>query len=190
LIFHNYTVFCAAGLGGYNAFTTRKRDSEGQYDESLAIDRSHGYSCDPALSIPGADRALHDIEAAMGAILTMPFVDSKRVIIGGQSRGGILSVIYAGQHPEQVKGVINFVGGWLGYNCKTVSTVNQELFKRGAHYPGESIWHYGDWDHIYPLFHSRENFAAFQAAGGKGVFHAFKRNYVSSRSAIIWIKAS
>ena len=32
----------------------------------------------------------------------MPFVDSKRVIIGGQSRGGILSVIYAGQHPEQV----------------------------------------------------------------------------------------
>jgi len=121
---------------------------------------------------------------------SMPFVDSKRVIIGGQSRGGILSVIYAGQHPEQVKGVINFVGGWLGYNCKTVSTVNQELFKRGAHYPGESIWLYGDWDHIYPLFHSRENFAAFQAAGGKGVFHAFKRNYVSSRSAIIWIKAS
>ena len=53
--------------------------------------------------------------------------------------------------------MINFVGGWLGYNCKTVSTVNQELFKRGAHYPGESIWLYGDWDHIYPLFHSREN---------------------------------
>jgi len=50
----------------------------------------------------------------MAAILTMPFVDRDRVVIGGQSRGSILSVAYAGQHPEQVKGVINFVGGWSG----------------------------------------------------------------------------
>lgn len=48
------------------------------------------------------------IEAAIGSILTMPFVDSNRIVIGGQSRGGILSVAYAGQHPEQVKGVIKF----------------------------------------------------------------------------------
>jgi pimeloyl-ACP methyl ester carboxylesterase len=147
--------------------------SEGEYDEGFASDRSRGYTCDPSLAIPGADRALRDIEAAMGAILTMPFVDRNRVVIGGQSRGGILSVAYAGQHPEQVKGVINFVGGWLGYGCQTVSTVNQELFKRGARYPGDMLWLYGDWDQFYPLFHSRENFAAFQAAGGKGIFHEF-----------------
>jgi dienelactone hydrolase len=147
--------------------------SEGEYDEGFAIDRSRGYTCDPSLSIPGADRALRDIEAAVGSILTMPFVDPNRVVIGGVSRGGILSVAYAGQHPEQVKGVINFVGGWLGYGCKTVSTVNQEIFKRGARYPGQTIWLYGDWDQFYPLFHSRENFAAFQAAGGKGAFHEF-----------------
>jgi dienelactone hydrolase len=147
--------------------------SEGEYDEGFAIDRSRGYTCDPPLSIPGADRALRDIEAAIGAILTMPFVDPDRVVIGGQSRGGILSVAYPGQHPGQVKGVINFVGGWLGYGCKTVGTVNQELFKRGARYPSDTIWLYGDWDQFYPLFHSRENFAAFQAAGGKGVFYEF-----------------
>jgi len=147
--------------------------SEGEYDEGFGIDRSRGYTCDPALSIPGADRALRDIEAAIGSILTMPFVDPNRVVIGGASRGGILSVAYAGQHPEQIKGVINFVGGWLGYGCKTVSTVNQEIFKRGARYPSDTIWLYGDWDQFYPLFHSRENFAAFQAAGGKGVFHDF-----------------
>jgi hypothetical protein len=35
------------------------------------------------------------------------------------------------------------------------------------------IWLYGDWDFFYPLFHSRENFAAFQAAGGKDIFHEF-----------------
>ena len=147
--------------------------SEGEYDEGFAIDRSRGYTCDPSLSIPGADRALRDIEAAMGAILTMPFVDGNRVVIGGESRGGILSVAYAGQHPEQVKGVINFVGGWLGFGCKTASTVNQEIFKRGARYTGDTIWLYAYPDRFYPMFHSRENFAAFQAAGGKGVFHGF-----------------
>jgi pimeloyl-ACP methyl ester carboxylesterase len=148
-------------------------DSEGEYDEGFAINRSRGYTCDPSLSLPGVDRALRDIEAAMRAISTMPFIDSNRVVIGGASRGGILSIAYAGQHPEQVKGVINFVGGWLGYGCETVSTVNQEIFKRGGRYPGDTLWLYGDWDQFYPLFHSRENFAAFQAAGGKGVFHEF-----------------
>jgi dipeptidyl aminopeptidase/acylaminoacyl peptidase len=48
----------------------------------------------------------------MDAVLAFPFVDPTRVVIGGQSRGGILSIAYAGQRPEQVKGVVNFVGGW------------------------------------------------------------------------------
>jgi hypothetical protein len=34
-----------------------------------------------------------------------------------------------------------------------------------------SIWLYCDNDSSYPLSPSRSNFAAFQAAGGKGEFH-------------------
>jgi dienelactone hydrolase len=147
--------------------------SEGQYDEGFGLDRSAGYSCDPAWSIPGADRALRDIDAAMGVTLAMPFVDRNRVVIGGQSRGGILSVAYAGQHPTKVKGVINFVGGWMGARCVNASQINQALFTRGARHPGEVLWLYGDGDPFYPLSHSRENFAAFQAAGGKGTFLEF-----------------
>lgn len=71
--------------------------SEGEYDEGFSGNRSRGYSCEPGLSIPGADRALGDVEAAMTAILAMPFVDRNRVVIGGQSRGGILSIAYAGR---------------------------------------------------------------------------------------------
>jgi dienelactone hydrolase len=145
--------------------------SEGQYDEGFAPNRSLGYACDTAFSLPGAERALRDVEAAMAAVLAFPFVDPTRVVIGGQSRGGILSVAYAGQRPEQVKGVINFVGGWMGAGCSRATGINQTLFTRGAHYPGETLWLYGDGDDFYPLSHSRENFAAFQAAGGKGSFH-------------------
>jgi dienelactone hydrolase len=102
--------------------------SEGLYDEGFALDRALGYTCDPAQSLPGADRALRDIAAAMDAILAMPFVDRDRVIIGGQSRGGILSVAYAGQQPEQIKGVINFVGGWLGTGCPPPARLTRRSF--------------------------------------------------------------
>jgi pimeloyl-ACP methyl ester carboxylesterase len=84
----------------------RRGGSDGLYDEGFAADRTRGYTCDPTVSLAGADHALRDIEAAMAAILAMPFVDRDRVVIGGVSRGGILSVAYAGQHPEQIKGVI------------------------------------------------------------------------------------
>ena len=148
--------------------------SEGLYDEGFGVHRALGYTCNPARSFAGAERALRDIAAAMDAIMKMPFVDRDRVIIGGQSRGGILSVVYAGQHPGQIKGVINFAGGWLGSGCGTASSVNQRLFQRGAPYAGETIWLYGDGDPFYTLSHSRENFNAFQTAGGKGTFHSFE----------------
>jgi len=145
--------------------------SEGRYDEGFWPNLSLGYACDPVLSVAGADRGLRDVEAAMNAILAMPFVDRTRVVIGGQSRGGVLSVAYAGRHAEQVKGVINFVGGWNGARCEHAATINQSIFVRGARYPRETIWLYGDDDPFYPLSHSRANFAAFQAVGGRGAFH-------------------
>ncbi|MGH7331518.1 MAG: alpha/beta hydrolase family protein [Candidatus Rokuibacteriota bacterium] len=158
---------------------------EGQYDEGFAPDRSAGYSCEPAVSIPGADRALRDMDAAMVAILAMPFVDRDRVVIGGQSRGGILSVANAGQRPSQVKGVINFVGGWMGTRCVNASPINQALFTRGTRCPREMLWLYGDGDPFYPLSHSRENFAAFRAAGGKGTFHELAPPSVANGHQIV-----
>lgn len=150
-----------------------RADSEGLYDEGFSIIRSWGYSCIPSLSLAGADRALRDIEAATAVILDMPFVDKERIAMGGISRGGALSVAYAGTHPTQVKAVINFVGGWLGEPCPTMRSVNQSVLTRGAAYPGESLWLYAGKDPYYSLSHSRENFAAFARAGGKGHFHEF-----------------
>jgi hypothetical protein len=71
--------------------------------------------------------------------------------------------------------VINFVGGWSGTRCQSAAKINQTLFARGAGYPGLTLWLYGDDDPFYSLAHSRENFAAFQAAGGRGTFLVFPR---------------
>src|SRR5713226_1593709 len=99
----------------------------GRREENHADHAGRPRSAPPRERGPRGGGALRDIEAAMVAILAMPFVDRDRVVIGGQSRGGILSVAYGGLHGEQVKGVINFVGGWSGSHC--MSDVNPELFE-------------------------------------------------------------
>ncbi|MBN9088368.1 MAG: hypothetical protein J0J01_15795 [Reyranella sp.] len=147
--------------------------SEGLYDEGFDIDRTRGYACDDNLSIKGFDRALRDADAITAAILALPFADRARFVVGGQSRGGILSIGWSGQRPELPKGVLNFVGGWLGSGCGYSAKVNAELFKRGAAFKSPTLWLYGDKDPFYPLSHSRGSFETFRNAGGNGSFNEY-----------------
>lgn len=63
--------------------------SDGTYDEGFEPDRSR-YSCAPSYSLPGIERPLKDLDAAVEHLKNRKDVDGKRMIIGGQSRGGIL----------------------------------------------------------------------------------------------------
>jgi dienelactone hydrolase len=140
--------------------------SDGQYDEGWH--RQLGYACAVEISLRGADRALTDIDAAIAALRRRPDVAPVPVLIGGQSRGGVLSIAYAGLHPNQVAGAINFVGGWLGEGCSAATAVNHSLVERGAAYARPTLWLYGQHDSFYSMAHSRDNFAAFEKAGGHG----------------------
>ena len=147
--------------------------SEGRYDEGFSNDREQGYSCEPTLSIAGAERALRDIDAITLAILAQPFVDRARVAVGGLSRGGVLAIAWSGRNPGVPRAAINFVGGWRGSGCANASIINLNLFNRGAAFGRPTVWLYGDKDPYYPLWHSRSNFAAYQQAGGRGAFHDY-----------------
>ena len=147
--------------------------SDGLYDEGFQENRKRGYACDTEIALRGADRALSDVDAAITALRRRPDVAPTPVLIGGTSRGGVLSVAYAGLHPAQVSGVINFVGGWLREGCSAAGVVNQTLFERGAHYGQPTLWLYGQGDPFYSIAHSRNNFAAFEKAGGQGTFFEF-----------------
>lgn len=147
--------------------------SDGLYDEGFFPDRAQGYTCDAERSLAGAERALADVAAAVTALRRRPDVVPSRLVIGGVSRGGVLSVAYAGIHPEQIAGVVNFVGGWLGEGCPTAEAVNRNLFRRGAAFKGPTLWLYGRHDPFYSVQHSRGNFAVFEKAGGQGTFLEF-----------------
>jgi hypothetical protein len=85
-----------------------------------------------------------------------------------------LSTAYAGKHPEQIAAVINFVGGWVGEGCATAREINGSLFKRGATFPGPTLWLYGQDDVYYSVAHSRSNFDDFRQSGGEGTFLQFE----------------
>ena len=130
--------------------------SDGLYDEGFELNRSR-YSCDPALTLPGMERALADLDVVMAHVLTRSDVDTSRLLIGGVSRGGILSSVYAGTRTSPFLGVLNFVGGWVGDRCPQPDTVNTVSFRRAAAFGKPVLWLYGDKDPFYSLSHSRMN---------------------------------
>ena len=143
--------------------------SEGIYDEGFELDRSK-YSCDPALSLPGVDRALEDLGAVTTYLTGRADVVANRMVIAGASRGGILAIACAGQSKARFVGAINFSGGWLGRACSTYEVVNRVTFLRGASFPGLTIWLHGTKDGYYNIAQCRRNYQAFCEAGGKGTF--------------------
>jgi dienelactone hydrolase len=147
--------------------------SDGLYDEGFAPNRARGYTCDRERSLAGADRALDDIEAAVAALKQRPDVAHNGIVVGGASRGGVLSIVYAAAHSEEVRGVINFVGGWVREACGTSSEINRTLFRRGGKFEGSTLWLYGHNDPTYSIDHSRSNYDAFVGAGGRGDFLEF-----------------
>jgi dienelactone hydrolase len=159
--------------------------SDGFYDEGFTKDRSR-YSCEPRESLPGVDRAIADIEAAVAAMRGLPDVAPGAFLIGGQSRGGILALVYAGTNPGQVRGVVNFVGGWLGQSCPRMQDAHATLLRRAAPYTGETLWLYGEKDPFYTVQQSRRAHEAFTKAGGKGDFRTFEVSDGDGHGLLNW----
>ena len=88
----------------------------------------------------------------------------------------------------KVRGVIDFVGGWIGDGCRNAIAINRTLMNRGARFPRPMLWLYGRNDPFYSLDHSRGNFEAFRAAGGKGRFFGFQVPGGNGHSVILFPK--
>ncbi|MEP3113666.1 alpha/beta fold hydrolase [Nisaea sp.] len=146
--------------------------SEGLYDEGFVKDRSR-YSWVPHVTLAGFDRALADIDAAVRVLLARDDVDARQVIMGGQSRGGILSLAYSERYPGRIRGVLNFVGGWLSTWHDTFATVHQTILADAAKADTPTLWLYGRKDQLYGISDIRPFFDGFKEAGGVGEFVSF-----------------
>jgi len=98
--------------------------SEGDYLER--------YECDRATLTAGVERGIEDVEAALAFVSAQPWADPGRLLLGGQSRGGLLSVLYPSRREVNARGVINFAGGWMAERCDNVTRFNVGPSRRPA----------------------------------------------------------
>lgn len=159
--------------------------SGGAYGEGLAPDGS-GYSCNVEIAIAGFERAVEDMDAVVRHLHERPDVDQSRLVIAGVSRGGILSIAYAGMRPAIFRGAVNFNGGWLGRGCANHEIVNPAIFERGASAGISTLWLHGTHDQYYRIEHCRGNFERFRSAGGQGKFIAAAAGHALMFKPALW----
>jgi dienelactone hydrolase len=142
--------------------------SDGAYEEYEA-------TCDRGILRAGLDRAITDVDAAMAYLRTQPWAHPARMLVAGQSRGGILSVVYAAERPGTVRGAINFAGGWTSQRCdESGRGFNGGAFAAAAGRPRvPTLWLYAEQDTYYSATWIRRYHEAFAQAGGVATFHLF-----------------
>jgi dienelactone hydrolase len=148
--------------------------SGGVYDEGFEPDRSR-YSCAAGRAQSGLERALDDAQASLAFVKSLNDVDGSRLLVAGTSRGGLLALVHAARNPGTFRGVVNFVGGWLGEGCGDALAVNRNAFVAAAASRTPSAWLYAEHDPFYSVAYSRAHFDAFAAASGTGSFHVHER---------------
>jgi dienelactone hydrolase len=114
------------------------------------------------------DSAIEDLDAVIGWVRAQPDMDYEKIVLAGASRGGMLSVAYAGRFPTNVIGVINFSGGWFGEGMPGPDFNSIAFADAGRLAKVPMLWLYADHDSYYSLKYIEGQFAKFCDAGGQG----------------------
>ncbi|RZJ12968.1 MAG: hypothetical protein EOP39_02255 [Rubrivivax sp.] len=123
----------------------------------------------------GMRNASASLDASMAWLRAQSWADMSRVVMAGHSRGGILSVVYAANHPAAVRGSINFSGGWKDDRCGEVD-VNEAIF-RAAGASAErapALFLYARKDGFYADASMERYGRVFQEAGGLVTFRFYE----------------
>ena len=137
--------------------------------------RSSGSYVSGGCNIEGnAITQAQDVRAALDHAVTLPFVDRGKIIVMGQSHGGLTTIAFGAQPYRGVLGLVNFAGGLRLTGCASweqglVSAF--ESFGEKNNYP--SLWFYGDNDSYWPKELIGKMYSGYLASGGKARMVAF-----------------
>ena len=150
------------------------------------------YDCDTGVLAAGVDRAIEDMDAVMAFVSEQPWVDRARLLLGGMSRGGFLSILYASTRSTGARGVINFAGGWTVEACDQRIRFHEQMLAsagRAAKLP--MLWLYSENDRNYGPDAVRAYHRAFTGAGGRAELSVFPPighdgHILLPRSVAVW----
>lgn len=136
------------------------------------------YGCD--MTANGYAQA-DDVIDAIDYARTLNYVDDSRIVVAGQSYGGMATVALGTHDIPGLRGLINFSGGLRdnGGTCNWQSALVKAFARYGASNRVDSLWMYGANDsHFSPSLVTRM-YGAYTRSGGKGSlvrYGPFKRD--------------
>lgn len=118
-----------------------------------------------------ANDVLSTVEFARG----QKWIDGDRIIVAGQSYGGLATIALGTRELTGVRGLINFAGGLRddGNNCDWRSELVRAFASYGEASKIPSLWLYGVNDSLFGPDLVARMHAAFIAAGGQARLHEF-----------------
>ena len=131
--------------------------------------------CDTADYLPAARAAGEDVVAATAALRREPWVDPERVVLLGQSSGGMAVSAAAAAGVPGVRGVLDFAGGRGSSAPDTVCNpagLVQTFGTLGRTALVPALWLYAENDHFFGPALARRMHAAYTEAGAPAGFVA------------------
>lgn len=137
--------------------------------------KSGGSAVGEGCNIAGNGEAQADeIRPVVAWIEKQPWMDASRMVMLGQSHGGLTTMAYAQQPHPGVKLFVNFAGG-LKYtnNCMWELALKDAYARYGAKTQVPSLWFYGENDSYFPPEVIGPAHRAYVQAGGQAEMVAF-----------------
>jgi dienelactone hydrolase len=114
------------------------------------------------------------VRAALHWLREQSFVDPTRIVVIGQSHGGLATTALGTQSQDGILALINFAGGLRQRNCPDWE---EQLARAFAAYGRTNryrmLWFYGDNDSYFSLDRARDMHARFVKNGGRAELIAF-----------------
>lgn len=115
-----------------------------------------------------------DVKQALEHFAARPDIDAKRVVVLGQSHGGLTTLALGTLGLPNVVGLVNFAGGLRNETC---TAWEQSLARDVGSYAKDtkvpSLWFYGDNDSYFAPRVWKDMHAQYTAVGGKARLVAF-----------------
>jgi len=107
-----------------------------------------------------------DLRAALDYLVKLPQVDRSRVVVGGQSGGGLATLAFGFQPNIEVRGLLNFAGGLRSTNDSWRSLMVQAFGQYGARTKAPSLWFYAANDSFFDHEQAQRAYDAYRSSGG------------------------
>lgn len=137
--------------------------------------KSGGSAVGEGCNIGGNGEAqAEDVKAVVTWLGQQPWADTGRMLMMGQSHGGLTTLAYAQEAHPGFKLFVNFAGG-LKYRvgCQWELALKDAYAAYGAKTKVSSLWFYGENDSYFPPQVIKPAFEAYKSAGGPAEMVAY-----------------